>query len=158
MRALPISIKQANQVIDRIHRHCEPVQGGKFAIGLTSGKAINPCGAAICGRPAARMLDDWGTLQVSRLAVPEAKHWKNACSFLLGRCCRVAAAMGYEKVVTYTLGHEGGASLRAAGFKVDGEVKAGGVWSSPNRPRDSKPETDGVAKVRWAKELPRGDA
>ena len=40
----------------------------------------------------------------------------NACSKLYGACCRIGFDMGYERIVTYTLATESGASLRAAGY------------------------------------------
>ena len=38
-------------------------------------------------------------------------------------------ARGYRKLITYTLPEEGGASLRAAGWRLLGE-RGGGSWSS----------------------------
>jgi hypothetical protein len=48
--------------------------------------------------------------------------------------------------VTYTLATEPGASLRAAGLRIVGEVR-GRSWSCPSRPRvDTAPAQD---KLRW---------
>lgn len=58
--------------------------------------------------------------------------------------------MGYEKVYTYTLDSENGASLLASGFILDGTVK-GRSWDTPSRRRiDKAPIID---KKRWVKIL-----
>ena len=56
----------------------------------------------------------------------------NACSKLYGACCRIGFEMGYERIVTYTLASETGASLRAAGFAFDG-VAGGREWTGQRR-------------------------
>lgn len=59
---------------------------------------------------------------------------------------RAVRALGYRKLITYTLATEPGASLRASGFRVVGEVR-GRSWSCPSRPRvDTAPHQD---KLRW---------
>jgi hypothetical protein len=59
---------------------------------------------------------------------------KNAPSFLYGAAWRATRALGYRKLITYTLPQEGGASLRAVGWKCLGE-KGGGNWNCVSRPR-----------------------
>lgn len=95
------------------------------------------------GRPVARALDDGLTLEVNRVATDGAK---NACSALYGAAWRAARALGYRRLVTYTLATEPGTSLDAAGWKVVGQV-TGRSWSCPSRPRDDKHPT--TNKVRW---------
>jgi len=57
-----------------------------------------------------------------------------------------ALAMGYQRLITYTLPEEGGASLRASGFALIGQA-GGGSWSRPSRPRvDLAPLQQ---KLRW---------
>jgi hypothetical protein len=55
--------------------------------------------------------------------------------------------MGYSKVITYTLEHESGASLRPVGAQVVGQAQPR-EWSVPSRPRDSQ-EVYGKAKLKW---------
>jgi hypothetical protein len=55
--------------------------------------------------------------------------------------------MGYTKIITYTLGEESGASLKAVGATAVSEVRAK-EWSVPSRQRKSQ----GVyakPKVKW---------
>jgi hypothetical protein len=59
---------------------------------------------------------------------------------------RAARAMGYRRLITYTLLTEKGTSLRAAGYKTLYEVK-GRSWDCPSRPRvDTHPTED---KLLW---------
>jgi hypothetical protein len=58
--------------------------------------------------------------------------------------------MGYEKVITYTLESENGASLRAANFKLAG-IAGGVAWTGP-RKRDYYISPEEM-KNRWEMEL-----
>lgn len=98
---------------------------------------------AIVGRPVARGLQDGWTAEVTRVATDGTP---NAPSALYGACWRVARALGYRRLVTYTLATEPGTSLRAAGWRVVGEVR-GRSWSCASRPRvDRAPAQE---KLRW---------
>jgi hypothetical protein len=66
---------------------------------------------------------------------------------LYGAAWRVASAMGYLRLITYTLPQEGGASLRGAGWRLIGE-RGGGNWNQPSRPR-----IDVAAELRGQKLL-----
>lgn len=133
MRVVPISIRAANAVVDRIHRHHEPVHGAKFAIAIADATdAIR--GVVIAGRPPGRNSDDGFTLEVTRLATDGVR---NGCSMLYRAAWRAGREMGYKRLVTYTLPEEGGASLRGAGFTLIGE-RGGGSWSRKSRPRIDK--------------------
>ena len=48
---------------------------------------------------------------------------------------RIAKLMGYQKIITYTLATENGASLRASGWQCAPELRGGGNWNVPGRPR-----------------------
>lgn len=89
------------------------------------------------------MLDNGTTAEVIRVATDGTR---NACSFLYGAAKRAAQAMGYRKVITYTLPEEGGASLRAVGWKRAG-LAGGGSWNVPSRPRVVSYPTQ--TKIRW---------
>jgi hypothetical protein len=101
-------------------------------------------GVAIVGRPVARGASDGWTAEVTRVAVVEGVG--NGCSKLYSACWRAARAIGYRKLITYTLDSEPGTSLIAAGWKTVGQVK-GRSWHRPERPRiDRYPLQD---KLRW---------
>lgn len=71
---------------------------------------------------------------------------RNACSLLYGACWRAARAIGYRRLVTYTLPTEGGASLRGAGWTLIGEA-GGGSWDRRSRARVDEHPTQ--VKLRW---------
>ena len=87
-------------------------------------------GVAIVGRPVSRYLDDGLTLEVNRLCTTGEK---NACSMLYAAAARAAKAMGYRKIITYTLDTEPGTSLRAAGWVCAGSA-GGKRWTGKRRP------------------------
>lgn len=142
MNIRPLTITEANELVARFHRHHRPVVGALFAIGLeVDGSTV---GAAIVGRPVARHLQDGRTAEVTRVVVPEG--YKNACSMLYGASARAAKAMGYKRLLTYTLESEPGTSLKAAGWKQTLTTQ-GGSWSRSARPRFDEHPLE--PKRRW---------
>ena len=139
----PITLAEANQFVREHHRHHAPVPGAKFCIAANDGEKVVGC--AIVGRPVARMLDDGWTLEVNRVTTDGTR---NACSFLYGACRRATFALGFKKLITYTLPEEGGASLRAAGWKCIGE-RGGGTWNRPNGGRFRVDTHPTQIKLAW---------
>ena len=137
LHLLPVSLRCANAFVQEHHRHHRPVQGAKFALAVALSATDGICGVAIVGRPVARHQDDGWTLEVTRLCTNGAP---NACSKLYGAAWKAAKALGYTQLITYTLPDEGGASLRAAGWRLVG-TRGGGAWSRPSRPRADTPST-----------------
>ena len=141
---VPISLKAANRIVSQWHRHHGPKNNGyRFALAVAKAGVI--CGVAIIGNPVAIGLQDGWTLEVNRTCTDGTK---NANSMLYGAAWRVARSLGFHRLITYILPEEGGASLRAAGWKCAGEY-GGGSW---DRPGCGRPRTDkhplGV-KLRW---------
>lgn len=65
-----------------------------------------------------------------------------------GKSC--AAAMGYKRIITYTLESENGASLRASGWICQG--KAGGLrWTGKRQPKED--QYPAQMKLRYEKQL-----
>jgi hypothetical protein len=145
-RIVPLTLAEANVLVKRWHRHHQPVPGHKFSLGFVSDGEVHGC--AIVGRPVSRMLDDGDTLEVNRVATDGTR---NACSALYGAARRATFALGYRRLVTYTLPEEGGASLRGAGFKLIGEA-GGGSWSCESRPRVDKHPLQ--TTLRWESTAP----
>jgi len=140
---IPASRANVVAFIARTHRHHKPPAGDVFRLAVVDETGAVR-GVASVGRPVARMLDDGWTLEVNRVATDGAK---NACSLLYGAARRVAWAMGYRRILTYTLTEEGGASLRAAGWTLDGAT-GGGEWSRDSRAREAAERPD--VKSRWS--------
>lgn len=142
---VPISLEEANVFVAEHHRHHTPVVGHKFSIAVADDMLCTGiCGVAIVGRPIARGNDDGWTLEVTRCCTDGTR---NACSALYGAAWRAARALGYARLITYTLPAEGGASLRGAGWHLVG-ARGGGNWNTPSRPR-----IDTAARLRGQKLL-----
>ena len=134
LRLVPLKLREANDLVARLHRHHKPVVGHRFSIGAARGDEL--VGAAIVGRPVSRMLDNGTTAEVTRCVTDGTP---NACSVLYAACWRAWRAMGGTRLITYTLVAEPGTSLKAAGWKVLYETKDAGErgWSRAARPRKS---------------------
>lgn len=144
LRITPISLEEANAYVSEHHRHHDPVTGHKYSIAITdeSGKVR---GVAIVGRPVSRIADNGWTLEVNRCCTDGVA---NGCSMLYRAAWRAAKAMGYTRLITYTLPEEGGGSLKGAGFRLVGE-RGGGTWNRRERPRvDTHP-----TQTKWLWEL-----
>jgi hypothetical protein len=143
LRITPIDLRQANVFVGRLHRHHKKVPGAKFCLAATDEQGVVR-GVAIVGRPVSRVLDDGWTLEVNRCCTDGAR---NACSLLYGAAWRAAREIGFRRLITYTLPEEGGASLRAAGWKPT-EGVGGSSWNV-SRQRASNPHSDNKVKTRW---------
>jgi hypothetical protein len=148
---VPIELAEANAFVATHHRHHKPVIGHKFSIAVADDMQLGSYetdairGVAIVGRPVARGNDDGWTLEVNRCCTDGTR---NACSMLYGAAWRAAKSMGYARLITYTLPSEGGASLRAAGWKLIGQ-RGGGNWNTPSRPRIDTDQLLRGQKLLW---------
>jgi hypothetical protein len=125
----PITYPEACAFIAEHHRHHLPPQGWKFGVAVNDGEKV--VGVATVGRPVARMLDDGLTLELTRCCTDGTR---NTASMLYGAAWRASKALGYQRLITYTLASEPGTSLRAAGWREIGNA-GGGSWSRDGRPR-----------------------
>lgn len=142
---VPLTLGQANDLVASLHRHHKPAVGHRFSIGCVMDNG-ELCGAAIVGRPVARMSPQYKWAEVTRLVTNGEK---NACSALYGACARIAREMGFERIQTFILESESGVSLKASGWIFDG-VSSGGDWNVPSRGgrRTDQPMD---RKQRWVK-------
>lgn len=148
--AQPISMAEANAFYADHHRHSKPVRFHLFSIAVLDHFRL--AGVATVMRPASQFVSggSW-VAEVARLCTDGTE---NACSFLYARCARAAFAMGYLSIQTYTLPEEGGASLRAAGWRLVSQTD-GKSWNTDRR---SRPDEAPVRKrLRWAKSNPETD-
>lgn len=144
---IPVLLREANEFVLNFHRHSRPVRGCRFCIGTSNGQRL--VGVAIVGRPIARLMQDGFTAEVLRCCVVDAAP-KGTCSFLYGRCWRIWQQMGGQRLITYTLESESGASLRGAGWRIMGRKQPtpeGHGWT--NRPGRSWQPIQGQQRLRW---------
>lgn len=149
---VPMTWRSACEFNDLRHRHHRAPRGGKFAIGVVDEHG-NLRGVALCGRPVARALDDGLTIEVNRSATDGCP---NANSALYSACGRIAAAMGYRKLITYNQDGETGISLAAAGLRKVADLPARGSWANASvalkHIRDAE-GSGGISRARWEKNL-----
>jgi hypothetical protein len=120
---VPVELKEANQFIDALHRHHQPVIGHRFSLGCVDETGLLH-GVCVVGRPVARLAGKpRDVAEVTRLATDGTY---NACSILYAAAARACKAMGFRRIQTYTLPVEGGASLRASGWVCEGAAGGGG--------------------------------
>ncbi len=145
LRLFPATLKQANEMIERLHRHHKKVVGHRFTIGCQDDVVH---GIAVVGRPVARAVPQYNIAEVTRLVSDGTPH---VCSMLYAACARAAKAMGYDKIQTTILLSEKGISLKAAGWKFSHLIR-GRDWNTPSRGgrRIDQPMCD---KQVWYKEL-----
>jgi len=128
----PITLAEASAFIREHHRHHIPPVGWKFGIAVNDGETVR--GVITVGRPVARHVDDGWTLEVTRCCTDGTRH---APSMLYAAAWRAAKALGYKRLITYTLASESGVTLKASGWREIGQVK-GRSWSCESRPRVDK--------------------
>ena len=146
---VPITVRQANALVARWHRHHKPVRGHRFSLGAYNTETGKLVGAAIVGRPVARLVNWHSTVEVNRLVTDGTR---NACSILYAASARVAREMGFEKIQTYILESETGVSLRASGWHLE-EIVRGGQWRHSDSDKPRRTDQPTCDKQRWAKIL-----
>lgn len=100
--------------------------------------------AAIFGRPVAPKLDAIATIgELTRVASDRTPH---AASMCIAAATRAALALGYRRIISYTIYGESGASYLAAGWRITGLTGGFDGWNS--RPGRST-ATQTTIKVRW---------
>jgi hypothetical protein len=147
LHVVPLELKEANTLVEKLHRHHKPLKFHRFSIGCVAedGTLV---GGAIIGPPVATAISRKDVLEVSRLVTDGTP---NACSILYAAAARAGKALGYKKIQTYILDTEPGTSLLAAGweFEVKTQAKSWVTAKRPNR-RTDQPI---CPKQRWAKIL-----
>jgi hypothetical protein len=143
MEITPITFEEANAFVAKFHRHHKPMQGCKFCVAVSNEDKV--VGVAIVGRPVARLLDNGWTLEVNRCCTDGTR---NACSMLYSSAWKAAKALGYKRLITYTLPEEGGASLKASNWICLG-LRGGGNWNVKSRPRVDTDELLRGQKLLW---------
>ncbi len=128
----PIEWREACAFVGLNHSHHEPPQGWKFGIACNVDDE-RVVGVITVGRPVSRIIQEREpyTIEITRCCTDRTRH---VASKLYGSAIRASLALGYRRVITYTLKEEAGTSLIAAGFRVVYQTE-GGSWDTPSRPR-----------------------
>lgn len=153
----PVTTKEALRWVAETHRHLPKLQGGLFAVSVEWAKFR--VGVAVVGNPP-RVWQGTGRVVISRCAAIEGlptvvdskgvEHASPACTMLYRRCVDAARALGYREIWTYTLEHESGQTLRAAGFKFMGLSRDSSEWAVS---REGRTPIETGPKKRWMRRL-----
>jgi hypothetical protein len=124
----PIFRSDARLFVAKHHSHNHPPSTSIFQIGAeVDGELV---GVVIGALPLARKLMDGYTLEITRVAT---NGYPNACSLLYGAATRAARALGYKRLLTYTLESERATALRATGWTADEALREHDVHGWENR-------------------------
>lgn len=146
---VPCTISEAATFVENFHRHNKAPQGGLFAVGASDGHTL--CGVGIVGRPVSRILQDGFTAEVTRCCVKDNAP-KGTPSAIYAALWRAAKALGWRRLITYTLQTESGASLRGAGWIVIAERPGYNPKQWQSRPGREWQAVVGQAKFLWMAE------
>lgn len=156
LELVPVTLTDAKKFVSSHHQHNEAPLSWKFGTGVSADGEL--VGIAMVGRPSGRGLDQYLSVEITRVCLSEKGTYRNAASMLYGAACRMAAAGGYRMAYTYTLAEEDAASVRAAGFTLDEELAERETWSTAARMRfeenlfGERKRPKGP-KRRWRREL-----
>lgn len=146
---IPLGLADAMAHIEKHHSHHHAPPGGRFAVGVgeVEDGAVRLACVAIVGRPVARLLDAVGTTaELTRSASDGTRHAASKC---VAAATRAALALGYRRIVSYTILGESGTSYLAAGWHITGLTGnpsgSGEGWHS----RPGRTVIQPSVKVRW---------
>lgn len=148
MRVIPLELKQANEFIEKHHRHHKKVQGHRFSIGVID-EAGELHGCAVVGRPTSG-LDPSRLLEITRLC---SDGTPNVCSMLYSAAARAGKALGYERIQTYIFMTENGASLKASGWVYERAAHPSGRHRKRSDGEQRNIEFVEIQKTLWSRQL-----
>ena len=143
-RLVMIAIERdvAKKFIEKNHSHLHTPSTWICHVAVADSGRL--CCVAVLNRPCARLLCDGKTAEVGRVASDGTPH---AASKALSAITRVAALLGFGRIVSYTLLGEAGTTYVSCGY-VATAVSAGGKWARGGETRTRESQQLG-AKVRW---------
>jgi L-amino acid N-acyltransferase YncA len=146
----PVTQLEARKFVAAHHRHSSAPLRVIAAVGVEADGEL--VGVGTLERPKAAKLCDGFTVEASRVCTTGTR---NACSMIYGALSRAAKALGYRRIVTYTLSTEDGASCRAAGFAKSADVPMRSWAKEHHRRGTFQPSMfwqkygEPAARVRW---------
>ena len=141
LAVVPVTIGEARRFVEAQHSHHHAPLGGLFAVAVAEGDSVVCVG--VVSRPVARKLGGRGIAELTRTASDGTPH---AASMCIAAAARAAIALGYRRVISYTLAGEAGTSYRAAGWHITGLCDGrGGTWHT----RAARTVIQPGAKFRW---------
>ena len=140
LAVVPITIGEARRFVEAEHSHHHAPLSGLFAVAVAAGDRVVCVG--VVSRPVARKLGGRGIAELTRTASDGTPH---AASMCIAAATRAALALGYRRVISYTLAGEAGTSYRAAGWRITGSTHNANGWAT----REGRVTVQSGAKFRW---------
>ncbi len=140
LAVVPVTIGEARRFVEAQHSHHHAPLGGLFAVAVAEGDRVVCVG--VVSRPVARKLGGRGIAELTRSASDRTPH---AASMCIAAATRAALALGYRRIISYTLAGEAGTSYRAAGWRITGRTHNEHGWHT----REGRTTIQGGAKFRW---------
>lgn len=145
LHIIPCTLDEAGAYVDRFHRHNKRPWIARFALAVADELGMIH-GVSIVGTPDGFNSADGYTAEVKRVCTDGHM---NACSILYAASWRAARAMGYQRLITYTLPTESQSSLKALGWRCI-ENCGGRPWSTSSKRKDRVIEPIYlIKKNRW---------
>lgn len=136
------TVKAAKRWVKAHHSRLKNLTGALAAVAVEADRVL-VC-VAVVGQPKARKFQIGTIAEVTRVASDgTARH---ACSMAYGAARRLALAMAYRRIISYTHLDEPAYALKAAGFWPVALTR-GGEWDRPSRSRQMM--LDPRKKIRW---------
>jgi hypothetical protein len=133
---VPIGLDNANAFVKQHHSYMANVHRCKFCLALTI--AGDVAAVLIANVPSSTHYDDGRTLELLRVCI--GAPWPHLASKLIGRACRAAKALGYNRVITWCDDAKEGTSYHAANFYLV-KVTDRSHWRTRPAKRDSEPSS-----------------
>ena len=155
--ARPTTLRAANDFVQMHHRHNGRTSrdGGKFAVACEFMGDI--VGVAIVGNPLSATYMNkkrYGHVAEVLRTCTSVDAPRGAVSFLYGVCTRICREMGFDRLISYTLEEESGASLKGAGWSQTALTKpCAPGWRKDDHLQREYQEVMGFVKRRWECQL-----
>jgi hypothetical protein len=141
---VPVERATVRRFIEQHHSHHHRPNTWVASLGVEDDGRL--CCVVVLELPKARLLCVGNnTAEISRVASDRTRH---AASKGVAAMTRAALALGYTRLVSYTLLGEAGTSYTAAGWWPTA-ISAGGSWVRPSRQKAYRDSQQTGAKVRW---------
>ena len=147
MEMQPIGFKEACDFIwQQLHQHV-PEQGWKFGIAVNDGEKI--VGVITVGKPVAKYKDDGWTLEVTHCCTDGTRNIRHK---LYESALKATKAMGYKRLITYTLISEAGVA-ESEGLMTEvtaavGSKERGTLSSIVTFPKEKKVVVSDIENLR----------
>lgn len=113
LRVTPLTKRQTDAFVAQHHSHLGPSRLYSWCVGISDDARL--CCVATAGQPLAYQLCNGFTIEINRVASDGTPH---AASMAVAALSRALLAIGYRRLLSYTLLGEAGTTYKAAGWRV----------------------------------------